>query len=544
VSASPQGLAAQDDTVGDGGGPDGGSPPARIGRARYSKVWSALAGLRGNIGWRLLVRVLFFSSVVTLLLTLVQLYLDYRRDVQAIDLRMSEIDSVYSRSLGDGLWRLDTRQLRFQVEGIMHLPDISYVELREITDRAAPAPLLVTAGVRQANAPMRREFRITFADRGPEQLLGILLVEATFDPIYRRLLGTAVVIMITQGVKTFIVSFFILLIVHRLVTRHLTAIAASLRGYNLRGSQALLRLDRQLPRAADELDGLVGAFNAMYARLQVAYDDLREREAKIRRLIDSNIIGICVYNLDRRILEANDAFLGMLGYSRDDVGSDRLSFATLTPPDWAEDDARRLSELASTGIWRPSEKEFFRKDGTRVPVLIGSATFGERRYEGVAFVIDLTERKQAEAALHGAELRNADAQMQLAHANRVATMGQLAASLAHEVNQPIAAALMNAGTAARWLARQPPNLDEAKQSNERIIADVRRVADIVSRIRRFARKAPEQRDDLDINDAILEIMTLARLAISGHGVSVKMQLTEGLPRISGDRIQLQQVILT
>jgi PAS domain S-box-containing protein len=267
----------------------------------------------------------------------------------------------------------------------------------------------------------------------------------------------------------------------------------------------------------------------MYARLQAAYGDLRDREAKIRRLVDSNIIGICVYSLDRHILEANDAFLGMLGYSRDDFISRGLTFIGLTPPEWAEDDKRRLAELASAGTWRPSEKEFFRKDGSRVPVLIGSATFGEARREGVAFVVDLTERKRAEA--------------ELAHANRVATMGQLSASIAHEVNQPIAATLMNAGTAARWLARQPPNLEEARQAIDHIVKDGKRAANIVSRIRDFSKKAPAQNEELQINEAILEIMILARAAISEHRVLVTMQLAEGLPRVVGDKVPLQQVIL-
>jgi PAS domain S-box-containing protein len=259
------------------------------------------------------------------------------------------------------------------------------------------------------------------------------------------------------------------------------------------------------------------------------FGDLREREAKVRRLVDSNIIGICIYNLDRRILEANDAFLGMVGYSRNDVISGGLSFIGLTPPEWVEDDQRRLAELVSTGTWKPSEKEFFRKDGSRVPVLIGSATFGELQQQGVAFVIDLTERKRAEA--------------ELAHANRVATMGQLTASIAHEVNQPLAALLTNAETAVRWLSRQPPNLERTRQSVDRIIGDGKRAADIVSRIRDFSKNAPVRKEYLAINETILEIMGLTRAATSEHGVLTKMQLSDGLPRISGDRVQLQQVIL-
>jgi C4-dicarboxylate-specific signal transduction histidine kinase len=160
---------------------------------------------------------------------------------------------------------------------------------------------------------------------------------------------------------------------------------------------------------------------------------------------------------------------------------------------------------------------------------VGGATFGELGHRGVAFVVDLTERKRAEA--------------ELAHANRVATMGQLTASIAHEVNQPLAATLLNAENAVRWLAHEPPNLEKIRQSIDRIINDGKRAADIVSRIRDFSKKAPALKEDLEINEAILEITRLTRAAMSEHGISVTMQLSEGLPPILGDRVQLQQVIL-
>jgi C4-dicarboxylate-specific signal transduction histidine kinase len=154
----------------------------------------------------------------------------------------------------------------------------------------------------------------------------------------------------------------------------------------------------------------------------------------------------------------------------------------------------------------------------------------------VGTTTDIDDQKRAEEALR-------QAAAELAHANRVATMGQLSASIAHEINQPVGATLINAGTAARWLARQPPNLEEARQSIDRIISDSNRAANIVSRIRDFSKKAVAHEGDLEINEAILEIMTLARAAVSDHGVLVKMQLSDGLPRILGDRVQLQQVIL-
>jgi len=259
------------------------------------------------------------------------------------------------------------------------------------------------------------------------------------------------------------------------------------------------------------------------------YSDLQEREAKVRRLVDSNIIGIFIANLDGQILEANQAFLQMVGYDQTDIESRRLRRGELTPAEWRRRDAQAAAELETIGTAQPYEKEYFRKDGSRAPVLIGGARFGERQDAVVAFVVDLTERKRAEA--------------ELAHANRVATMGQLTASIAHEVNQPIAALLMNAETAVRWLARQPPDLARAAPLIDRIIRDGKRAADIVSRIRDFSKKAAAQKEVLEINEAILEITTLTRAAISEHGVLVTMQLSQGLPRILGDRVQLQQVVL-
>jgi C4-dicarboxylate-specific signal transduction histidine kinase len=164
-----------------------------------------------------------------------------------------------------------------------------------------------------------------------------------------------------------------------------------------------------------------------------------------------------------------------------------------------------------------------------VPALVGVARFEETGNQAVAFVVDLTARKRAES--------------ELAHANRVATMGQLTASIAHEVNQPIAALLTNAETAVRWLARQPPNSERVKPLIDRIISDGKRAADIVSRIRDFSKKAPARKGNLEINEAILEIVKLTRAAMSDHSVLVKMQLSERLPPILGDRVQLQQVML-
>jgi PAS domain S-box-containing protein len=140
------------------------------------------------------------------------------------------------------------------------------------------------------------------------------------------------------------------------------------------------------------------------------YQDLGDREAKIRRLVDANIMGICVWNLEGQIIEANEEFLHTLEYAREDLVSGRVNWKDLTPPEWRESDERAVSELKATGTVQPFEKEFFRKDSSRVPVLIGGAMFEGTKNEGVSFVLDLSEQKRAEEALRRSETYLAEAQ--------------------------------------------------------------------------------------------------------------------------------------
>jgi PAS domain S-box-containing protein len=273
------------------------------------------------------------------------------------------------------------------------------------------------------------------------------------------------------------------------------------------------------------------------------YRDLEQREAKIRRLVDANIIGIFLWELKGRIIDANDTFLRMVGYDREDLVSGRVRWTDLTAPEWRDRIAQSVKQVKVTGSAQPYEKEYVRKDGSRVPVLIGSAAFDEQRDQGVAFVLDLTERKRAEAEARESERRYREMQMEVAHANRVATMGQLTASIAHEVNQPIAGAVFNAEAALRWLGARPPDLEEVRQALGRIVKDANRAGDVIGRIRELIKKAPPRKDQVDINEAIREVIELTRVEAAKNGASVQTALGEGLPPIEGDRIQLQQVVL-
>ncbi len=146
------------------------------------------------------------------------------------------------------------------------------------------------------------------------------------------------------------------------------------------------------------------------------------------------------------------------------------------------------------------------------------------------------ERKHAEEARR-------EAQAELARVSRVTTMGELTASLAHEVNQPIAAAVTNANTCLRWLTRDHPDLNEAREAVSRIVKDATRAADIISRVRLLFKKGAPQRELVDVNEVIREMIVLLRGEATRHNISVRTELAADLPQVMGDRVQLQQVMM-
>jgi C4-dicarboxylate-specific signal transduction histidine kinase len=200
---------------------------------------------------------------------------------------------------------------------------------------------------------------------------------------------------------------------------------------------------------------------------------------------------------------------------------------------------QRNTALCLEQLGRPMSWELrkVRKDGKVLWVReTGRAMLIKKRPVVLIVCEDITEAKRAAEALR-------EVQMELAHANRVATMGQLAASIAHEVNQPIAATVTNAQAALRWLSAEPPDVEEVRQALYRIAHDGIRAGDVIDRIRALIKKAPPRKETFDIHEAIREVIELTRGEATKHGTSVWTQLAAGSPFIQGDRVELQQVLL-
>jgi PAS domain S-box-containing protein len=318
---------------------------------------------------------------------------------------------------------------------------------------------------------------------------------------------------------------------------------------------------RKFDAEDDRVMASLGKFASSAYQAQIHIEDLKiqvaEREkaeaevrelargldVKLRRLVEANVVGIVTWNLKGAIIDANDAFLRMVQYEREDFTSGRVRWTDLTPAEWRGCAERAVAELKESGIFEPFEKEYFRKDGSRVSALVGGALFEGSANEGLAFVLDLTAQKRAQERLQEAQQTLYTTQVELARVSRLTTMGELAASIAHEVNQPLTAITNNGNACLRLLANH--NLDPAvlHEVLGEIVADSTRASAVISRIRAFIKKTPAEKSLLNINDVIQEVLDLAAHEIQKNEILVERQLTQSSKLVFADRVQLQQVLL-
>jgi PAS domain S-box-containing protein len=273
------------------------------------------------------------------------------------------------------------------------------------------------------------------------------------------------------------------------------------------------------------------------------YREVAERESKIRRLVDANVIGIVIWNLDGRLIDANDSFLRMVQYDREDLNAGMRWF-DMTPPEWQKTHVlHEVEELRSTGIMQPREKEFFRKDRSRVPVLIGAAAFEDKSNEGVAYILDLTNLKRAEEAARISNSRYRELLYEMAHVNRIATVGQLSAAISHDVRQPLAGVVTSGSAGLNWLAAKPPNIRAAQRALERVISEGHRAAEVLERTRALVKKVPPKTELASINAIISQAVDLIRGEAARKSVLLHLRLETDVLPVFADPVQLQQVIV-
>jgi PAS domain S-box-containing protein len=262
---------------------------------------------------------------------------------------------------------------------------------------------------------------------------------------------------------------------------------------------------------------------------------IRESEQRFRILFDKANDAIFLENERDEIVEVNERACAMLGYSRQELLTMKVS--DLQAPEMREQAVGVIrGELERHGD-AAFETVDLHRSGRRILVEVTNTPIFDQGQKLVLSVVrDVTERKRAAEALQ-------QMHEQLAHANRVATMGQLTASIAHEIAQPIGAVLNRANAAINFLNNDPPDLEEVREAISGIAGAADRAREIIVRIRDQVKKAPPQKDCFDLNEAIEEVLLLASNAITKDAIAVQTGFAKGLPPVQGDRVQLQQVAL-
>jgi PAS domain S-box-containing protein len=272
------------------------------------------------------------------------------------------------------------------------------------------------------------------------------------------------------------------------------------------------------------------------AELRRAIDAIKESEEQWRDVFENNPTMYFMVNGAGRIVAVNPLGAEQLGYRVEElVGEPLLSVFHEADREAVQGHvAICFGHLGQSRSW---EARKVRKD--RAVIWVRETAKAVSRTNGSILLVaseDVTEQKRAAEALR-------QAQADLAHVSRVTTMGELTASLAHEVNQPIAATVMNANACVRWLSSDPPNLDEARAAAKRIVQDGTRAGDIISRIRLIYKKGTPQREWIDANEIIREMIVLLRNEAARYAIPIRTELRADLPKVLGDRVQLQQVMM-
>lgn len=349
-------------------------------------------GWRSPLARRMILWVVLFSSAVTLVLTALQLYRGYRLDLGAIEAEFHQIERVHVPTLSQQLWATDLEAVQLELDGITGLRDLQYVEVRD------DAGAYLHAGRPATSKSIVREFPLHYSHRGQEQNIGNLRVVISLDGVYHRLLDTAVVALLSNAVKTFLVAGFMLVLFDRLVGRYLSGIARRAEALtldNLEDSIESVRTRRHV-HTPDEIDSLIAALNQMRRGLQASRDALAASERRYRNLFEQAQDGIVIADPKTgKILDANPFMAALTGYARAELLNKTV--VDLAPADVRADTEATLRRVVAAGQAR-FERLLQHKDGRviSVDVSVRMVDLAEQTVV-MGVVYDMSERRRAEA---------------------------------------------------------------------------------------------------------------------------------------------------
>lgn len=390
------------------------------------------------LGRRLVTATIAFSTCIAFLATLLQLYFDYRSDLQNIESTFEQVDHSYLPSIANALWATNRHELQIAINGLVQLPDVRYVAVQE------NGKIWAQAGHPQTHNIQSRDYPLTHTYRDEALTLGSLTVVVDMAEVYRRLINKFWVILITNSVKAALVAGFMFWLFYVLVTRHLNRIAAfasRLGAENLQEHLDLARCPR--PAAApDEFDLLLHGFRRMQSTLAASLSALRESEARFRVMFEQAAVGVAqVQSETGKFLRVNQKYCDIVGYSHDELR--QMDAQAITHSDDLQLDLDNLKLLKAGSIREYAlEQRYRHKNGSLVWVHLSVSAMwlgsGSLHYH-IAVVQDITARKLAEAEIlqlnARLEQRVAERTSQLVALNQEAEA--FSYSVSHDLRAPL-----------------------------------------------------------------------------------------------------------
>jgi len=477
--------------------------------------------------------------VVTLILTAIQLRLDYNAGIAVIHQRFHQIKLTNIDSITQSLWTMDHSSLKIQLDGLTHIPDIIFTKITDENNK-----LLSSAGKINTNDTISKAIILHKIYRGRDLTLGTLMIVATKKNLYHELINAVIIILISQAIKTFLISFFILFIFYYLVTRHLEKIAQHSAKLELTSRSPRLTLERNdtLITRGDELSHVVESINAMSDKIYSSYNkllnsqhNLAEREARFSAIFNSITDAIVFADCERHILQTNAGFSRQFGYSKEEVKGKSSIMLYAHPEDYWQQGKERYNAQAIP-MSSAYELEYKRKDGS---IFLSETTGGAVLLKDgtqiglIAISRDISAKKRAEE-------ENIRLQHELQQAQKMEAIGLLTGGIAHDFNNILASIL----------GYSRLTLDLLKKSAEpkviRYIENINsageRARELVAQLLTFSRKDPGDPEIIKLPTLIDEVISLVRPGIPSSIKLIKI-IDDNVPAVLMDITQMHQVLM-
>lgn len=495
--------------------------------------------LKSKISRVLVLYIVLFSSVVTLCLTTIQLFIDYNDGIDTLHQRIEQIKLTNIDSITQSIWTIDYASVNIQLNGLARINDIIYTELVDENKK-----LIAKSGEINTKNTITEKVTLTQDYRGKITAIGELTIVATKENVYQNLIDTAVIILLSQAVKTFLVSTFVLFLFYSLVTRHLEKIAAYTEKIKIDSKTDPMVLNRNHHsfHQGDELERLIESINIMSDNIYNSYTDLinsklmlSEREAKFSAMFDSITDSIIFVDKNRKILQTNTSFEKQFGYKTNEIKGKTTEFIYVNLDQYDQQGAKRFNENANP---RPTvyQIDYKRKDGSTFPsdTMGGAVTLSDGSILGyIGIIRDITSRIQTEEETM--KLQN-----QLQQAQKMDAIGQLTGGIAHDFNNILASILGYAELMSSQLENSPDT--KLNKYIKHIITGGERARNLVSQLLVFSRAAPGKPQPIYLPDLINEVISLLKPTIPSS-IKLEINTDRDISDVLMDTTQMHQILM-